>query len=79
MSDTPRVDEAAFLSMSGLKCVHEEFAQQLERELAAKTKEYDELKSGMPQRPTRLICDVCQLEMSTAIAMSFDMFERGEL
>ena len=48
MSDTPRVDEMAFLSTSGLKCVPEEFARQLERELAAKIKEYDELKASIP-------------------------------
>ena len=49
MSDTPRVDLAAFrIPHTSDSVVTVEFSRHLERELAAKTKEYDELKAGIP-------------------------------
>lgn len=48
MSDTPRVDDQIVPLYYSDDYVPAEFARQLERELAAKTKEYDELKESIP-------------------------------
>ena len=49
MSDTPRVDLAAFrIPHTSDSVVTVEFARHLERELIAKTKECDELNANIP-------------------------------